>query len=227
MRDCRGEVNQAVRGMSGQPGIVCLHRERIETSLDPIIGRWRGLRRTERSAALVDSRSAGGAVVSRLKSTNSRPWVFSLEGINPLVVGGHWIPDMLQMAGGRVASLEPGCDARRLQWAEVLEAAPEKLFVDLCSSDVDRHLREVPWLAAQEGWPDMPAVKSGEVYLIDHSYFSCPGPRVVEGLEILAQLTHPELFSGMIPDGVVAKLDSEVPGGVPPERIGEYFRPYP
>ena len=222
-----GEVNQAVRGMSVQPRIVVLQPRTFEDILDSIleVGEVCGV--PERSAALVDSlRCRVDAVASRLKSASSRPRVFSLEGINPLVVGGHWIPDMLQMAGGRVPSLEPGCNARRLQWEEVLDAAPEKLFVDLCSSDVDRHLREVPWLAAQERWHDIPAVESGEVYLIDHSYFSCPGPRVVTGLEILAQLTHPDLFSGLIPAGVVAKLDSRASRGVPPQRIAECFRPF-
>ena len=134
--------------------------------------------------------------------------MFSLEGVNPLVAGGHWIPDLLLMAGGSITALEPGCNARRLEWREVLEARPEKLFVDLCSSDVARHLREAPWLASQPGWRDIPAVATGEVYLIDHTYFSCPGPRVVDGLEILAQLTHPEMFSGLIPPGVVVKLDA-------------------
>ena len=223
-----GEVNQAVRGMSVQPRIVVLQPRTFEDILDSImeVGEVCGV--PGRSADLVGSlRGRVESVLTRLKSTGSRPWVYSLEGINPLVVGGHWIPDMLQMAGGRVASLEPGCSARRLQWAEVLDAAPEKLFVDLCSSDVDRHLREVPWLAAQPGWRDMQAVKSGEVYLIDHSYFSSPGPRVVVGLEILAQLTHPHLFSGMIPTGVVAKLNPEAAEGVAPERIGECFRPFP
>ena len=223
-----GEVNLAVRGMSVQPKIVVLQPRTFEDILDSIVEVGEACGVPDRSAALVDSlRRRADAVISRLNSASVRPRVFSLEGINPLVVGGHWIPDLLQMAGGRLSSLEPGCNARRLQWEEVLEAAPEKLFVDLCSSDVGRHLREVPWLAAQPGWRNIPAVVSGEVYLIDHSYFSCPGPRVVVGLEILAQLTHPDLFHGLIPRGVVAKLDSKAAKGVPPGRIAECFRPFP
>ena len=159
----------------------------------------------------------------RRREAPSRPSVFSLEGVNPLVAGGHWIPDLLRMAGGSITALEPGCNARRLEWREVLEARPEKLFVDLCSSDVARHLREAPWLAAQEGWRDIPAVEAGEVYLIDHTFFSCPGPRIVTGLEILAQLTHPELFSGFIPPGVVAKLDAVAAVDAPPEEIAQCF----
>ena len=223
-----GEVNRAVRGMSVQPRVVVLQPRTFGDILDSIIEVGEVCGVPGRSEKLVDAlRQRVNAVTSRLNSASACPSVFSLEGINPLVAGGHWIPDMLQMAGGRVPSLEPGCDARRLAWEEVLDAAPEKLFVDLCSSDVGRHLREVPWLAAQPGWQDMPAVKSGEVYLIDHSYFSCPGPRVVTGLEILAQLTHPGLFSGLIPEGVVVKLDADAADGVPPAGIAECFRPFP
>ena len=223
-----GEVNQAVRGMSVQPKVVVLQPRTFEDILDSIIEVGDVCHVPERSRKLVGAlRRRVGKVAETLESASSCPSVFSLEGINPLVVGGHWIPDMLQMAGGRVPSLEPGCNARRLAWADVLDAAPRKLFVDLCSSDVDRHLREVPWLAAQPGWQDIPAVKAGEVYLIDHSYFSCPGPRVVVGLEILAQLTHPELFSGLIPPGVVVKLDPVAANGVPPSGIAECFRPFP
>ena len=223
-----GEVNLAVRGMSVQPKVVVLQPRTLDDILDSIteVGEVCGV--PERATALVQSlRSRADAVDRRVKSAPSRPSVFSLEGVNPLVAGGHWIPDLLQMAGGRIDLLEPGCSARRLEWQEVVDAAPEKLFVDLCSSDVARHLREAPWLAAQEGWRDIPAVAAGEVYLIDHSYFSCPGPRVIEGLEILAQLTHPSLFEGNIPPGVAVKLDAEAAAATSPEKIASCFRPFP
>ncbi len=87
-------------------------------------------------------------------------------------------------------------------------------------------MREISWLAKQEGWYDLPAVQSGEVYLIDHVYFSRPGPRVVQGLEILAQLTHPEGFSGFIPANTVAKLDASLIAGSSPEQLPQFFRPF-
>lgn len=223
-----GEVNLAVRGMSVQPKVVVLQPRTLDDILDSIteVGEVCGV--PDRAKVLVQSlRSRADAIVRRVKSAPARPSVFSLEGVNPLVAGGHWIPDLLQMAGGRIDLLEPGCSARRLEWQEVVEAAPEKLFVDLCSSDVARHLREAPWLAAQEGWRDIPAVAAGEVYLIDHSYFSCPGPRVIEGLEILAQLTHPSLFEGNIPPGVTVKLDAEAAATTSPEKIASCFQPFP
>ena len=228
-----GEVNLAVRGMSVQPRVVVLQPRTFGDILDSIteVGEVCGV--PERASELVASlRERADAVVGKVEAavslTNAgRPSVFSLEGVNPLVAGGHWIPDMLRMAGGSITALEPGCNARRLEWQEVLDAAPDKLFVDLCSSDVARHLREAPWLAAQEGWRSIPAVAAGEVYLIDHTYFSCPGPRVVDGLEILAQLTHPQLFSGMIPPGAVVKLDAGAASRAAPEEIAACFQPFP
>ena len=99
--------------------------------------------------------------------------------------------------------------------------------MDLCSSDLKRHQAEIPWLAAREGWNKLPAVQTGEVYLIDHVYFSVPGPRIVAGLEILAQLTHPAMFHGLVPRGTVLKLDPDLAAGVPAEDIAECFVPWP
>ena len=160
-----------------------------------------------------------------MAGANYRPRVFSLEGVNPLVVGGHWIPDMLRRAGGCLDAFAPGCPAARVTWEQVAAAAPEKLFIDLCSSDLIRQLAEIPWLAGQPGWPDLPAVKEGEVYLIDHVYFSVPGPRLVTGLEILARLTCPQQEAGRIPLGTVLKLDANLAAGCPPSEIGRCFRP--
>ena len=223
-----GEVNMAVKGMSVQPRVVVLQPRTFSDILDSIIEVGEVCDVPGRAAELARClRERAEAVTVKAKSAATRPSVFSLEGVNPLVAGGHWIPDLLRMAGGDITALEPGCNARRLEWSEVVEAQPEKLFVDLCSSDVARHLREAPWLAQQEGWRDLPAVASGEVYLIDHTYFSCPGPRIVDGLEILAQLTHPELFDGLIPPGVAVKLDADSAASASPEDIASCFRPFP
>ena len=151
--------------------------------------------------------------------------VFSLEGVNPLVAGGHWIPEMKLLAGGRDRWFSPGCPATRLEWSQLQEADPEVLFLTLCSSDLARGLREAGWLAVQDGWWDLRAVRSGEVYMIEHVYFSRPGPRVIDGIEILAQLMHPDLFSGLVPRDTVLKLQPGL-AGCPPEELAGRFRPY-
>ena len=183
----------------------------------------------ERAAALTDSlRERIDAVARKVGGVGRRPAVFTLEGVNPLVIGGHWITDLAARAGGILPErFAPGCPAERIEWAEVVAAAPEKLYVDLCSSDLARSVREIPWLAAQPGWAELPAVRAGEVYLIDHSTLSRPGPRVVDGLELLAQLTHPDLFAGHIPAGAALKLDASRARDIPAERVGDAFFPWP
>jgi iron complex transport system substrate-binding protein len=131
------------------------------------------------------------------------PRVFSVEGIDPLVVGGNWLPEMRMLAGGRDDFFTPGRPAQRIGWDLIRKAAPEVLVIALCSSPMVRSVREAVWLTRQEGWSELPAVKKGRVYVAEHVYFSRPGPRIVTGLEILAQLFHPEVFSEMIPEGTV------------------------
>jgi len=221
-------VAEAVHQMPSPPRMVVLQPRTLREIFDSIRQVGEACGAVEAAGSLVAGLERRvKAVGEALASVSQRPRVFSLEGVNPLVVGGHWIPDLLKLAGGRQDMFDPGCPAARLRWEEVRAYAPQKLYIDLCSSDLARNLREIPWLAAQEGWADLPAVQAGEVYVIDHVYFSRPGPRVMQGLEILAQLTHPEVFSGLIPPSTVAKLDPEMARRSPPEKIARCFRPYP
>tara|TARA_B100000029_G_scaffold465165_1_gene499658 strand:- start:82 stop:1053 length:972 start_codon:yes stop_codon:yes gene_type:complete len=205
-----GAVSGVVAGMDVQPNVVVLNPRTFEEVLESFLQVGSACAVEERAADIVAAMQLRAQLVTdRLPAEEHRPRVFSLEGVNPLVAGGHWIPDLLALAGGRQDLLPSGSSARRLEWEEVRDYNPDKLFIDLCSSDLARNLREVPWLADQPGWREMAAVRNGEVYLIDHSYFSRPGPRMIDGLEILAQLSHPQVFSGLLPRESVAKLDSE------------------
>ncbi len=220
-------VAAALRGVPTTPQVVVLNPRTLEQIFDSIHRVGQACGAPQAAADLVTAlQRRVAAVARRLAAVRRRPRVFSLEGINPLVIGGHWIPDLLQLAGGVQDRYPPACPAARVPWPEVVACRPEKLFIDLCSSDLARSLREVPWLAALDGWRDLPAVRAGEVYLIDHVYFSSPGPRVVQGLEILAQLTHPELFSGLVPPQAVVKLDAGLAAGRPAQNIAGCFKPY-
>ena len=221
-------VGSAVQDMPHQPNVVVLQPKTLAQIFDSIIQVGEACGAVDQAKTLVSCLERRvKAVQETLAPVIDRPRVFSLEGINPIVVGGHWIPDLIRVAGGDQELYPPGCPAARVAWDEIRDYAPEKLFLDLCSSDLARGRREVPWLAAKDGWSTLPAVRSGEVYLIDHVYFSRPGPRVVQGLEILAQLTNPELFEGMVPADTVAKLDPQEAAGCPAEEIARCFRPYP
>lgn len=223
-----GQVQQAVEGMADPPKVLVLQPKTVQQIFDSIthIGEVCGA--PGEADKLVESLLDRVEVISqRLNGIEHRPRVFSMEGINPIVVGGHWIPDMLRLAGGRQEMCPPGSPAARPKWEEICEWAPEKLYIDLCSSDLARNRREIPWLASQPGWGEIPAVRNGEVYLLDHVYFSMPGPRIIDGLEILAQLTHPQQFSGYIRPNTVLKLDADAACAFPPGDIGACFKPFP
>ena len=221
-------VNEAVHLLPAQPEVVVLHPRTLNEILDTILEIGRVCKAETKAEALVAGLQYRMEAVRRVTAAmKERPRVFSLEGINPIAIGGHWIPDLLEVAGASPGPFPPGSPACRPAWETIMDYAPEKLFIDLCSSDLDRGLREVPWLAGLGGWRDVPAVQAGEVYLIDHVYFSNPGPRVIQGLEILAQLINPGHFQGQIPSGTVLKFDPVMGEGLPPGDISRCFKPFP
>lgn len=223
-----GQVFQAVDGSDSNLQVLVLSPTTVSEIYDTIreVGDAGGV--IGRADELVSSMQRRvEAVTSKLDKVDHRPKVFSLEGVDPLAAGGHWIPEMRILAGGRDEMFAPGCPATRLVWDQVTGYDPEVLLLILCSSDLQRNLREVHWLARQEGWWDMDAVRTGQVYLIDHVCFSRPGPRIVDGIEILAQIFHPDLFSGLIPEDAVMKFHPPVSGRCSPDELASHFCPYP
>ncbi len=148
-------------------------------------------------------RNRARTVSEKTARADYKPRIISVEGVDPLVVGGNWLPEMRILAGGRDEFFAPGSPAQRIRWDLIRRAAPEVLLIALCSSPMARSIREAAWLTRQEGWSELPAVRNNRVYVAEHVYFSRPGPRIVTGLEILAQLLHPGMFSGLIPEGTV------------------------
>jgi iron complex transport system substrate-binding protein len=128
-----------------------------------------------------------------------------LEWIDPPFRSGHWGPELVSLAGGVDPVGRAGEDAAEVRWAEVRDAAPEVLVIACCGFDVARTERDLPILRRYPGFADVPAVRDGAVYVVDGSaYFSRPGPRLVDSLELLAPLVHPELYPGSpVPAGVV------------------------
>jgi len=134
------------------------------------------------------------AVVKKTKKLPRRR-VFCMEWLDPVFASGHWVPEMVEMAGGRDPLASKGKESRRIEWQAVVDAAPDVLILMPCGLSRERTLREMPKVTGREGWTSLPAVQSGEVYHADGpSYFNGAGPRLVDGLEILAEILHPEVF---------------------------------
>lgn len=148
----------------------------------------------------------------RLRGISARPRVACLEWLDPLFAGGHWIPEMVEWAGGLDTLGVAAAPSRQVSWEQVRAAEPEVLVLMPCGFTAARTLRELDRVALRPGWAALPAVRSGRVFAVDSaSYFSRPGPRLVHGIDILAALCHPTVFGPALPSGA-QRVDSLQPG---------------
>ena len=222
------DVERALDGIQPRPAVLVLSPRTVSEIFDSITAVGNAAGGPDQARALVASlRERVHAVAARAAQAQRRPRLLSLEGVEPLVAGGHWIPELKILAGGRDELFSPGCAAQRLEWTTIRDHDPEMLVITPCSSGLPRSLRELHSLAAQDGWWDLHAVRTRHVYVIAHDYFSRPGPRIVTGLEILAQIAHPDLFDHMIPVGTTLKLALAPGCTCAPAALAAHFRPYP
>jgi len=123
------------------------------------------------------------------------------------MTSGHWVPEMVDLVGGRDDLGSPLKPARRSTWEEIGAWEPEKILLMPCGFDISKCVSEQEkCLRGRREWLDLSAVKKGEVYALDaNAYYSRSGPRLVDGLEILAKVIHPELF-GMVEPGQATRI---------------------
>lgn len=125
----------------------------------------------------------------------ARPSVACLEWLDPLMGAGNWVPELVELAGGRNLFGEPGKHTGRLKWEDLRAANPDFILALPCGFDLTRTRAEMAALTQKPGWADLKAVRKGRVFQCDGSaFFNRPGPRLVESLEILAEILHPEKF---------------------------------
>jgi iron complex transport system substrate-binding protein len=202
-------VQEAAKSLKSHPVVLNLEPHSLEDILHNIQVVGRAIGREAAARGLVQTlRSRINAVREKTKTVSYRPRVFCMEWVNPPYCGGHWMKELVEIAGGRddLARLHrPSC---RTEWSRVLDYAPEVMVLTCCGFNLDRCEQEGEILATYDGMHDLPAARSGRVYATDGSaYFSRPGPRIVDSLEILAHLIHPELFSAPSLIGAFSSLN--------------------
>jgi iron complex transport system substrate-binding protein len=198
------EVTAAACALPGAPRVVNLEPMRLAEVFDCLrmVGEAAGVPEQSREAvARLEARVA--AVERRTRTVAERPRVALLEWIDPPFGCGHWSPEIVRLAGGVEVVGREGEPSRTTPWAEFVAAAPEALVVACCGFERERTRQDLPLLASYAGFRELPAARSGRVYLLDgNAYFSRPGPRLVDSLEILAHALHPgrcPLPSGLEP----------------------------
>jgi iron complex transport system substrate-binding protein len=152
----------------------------------------RALDRGDRAEQLAaDLRDRVGRV-ERAVADRERPRVAVLDWLDPVMVSGHWGPDLVERAGGRHGLAAPGERSTTREWRAVREYDPEVLVAAPCGFDLNRALSEAPALTGRPGYADIAAVRAGRAHVIDgDAYLNRPGPRLVDTLELLADLIHP------------------------------------
>jgi iron complex transport system substrate-binding protein len=201
-------VKQAARLLEAQTRLVSLEPENLGGILDNIllVGDLTG--QGGEAAALVDQLRGRIERVREEVTGRSRPRVACIEWLDPLFVAGHWVPEMVALAGGVDVLGRVGEPSFVVPWQAIIEAEPDVIVVMPCGFTVLRTWQEVHLLTGRRGWSDVRAVHAGQVYLTDASaYFNRPGPRIATGVEILAKILHPEVSSFPFPADAYERLE--------------------
>ena len=185
-------VVKAARRLPRMPGIVSLNPHSLEEVLEDILRVGSATARESAATALIQSLRKRIDKVG-IHEPDYRPRVVCLEWFEPLYVAGHWVPEMVTLAGGFDVLGRRGEPSFKIEWQKVVDSKPDMILLMPCGFDVRRTVKESTPLRRLEGWNDLPAAKAGNVYALNgNAYFSRPGPRLVNGLEILARIIHAE-----------------------------------
>lgn len=189
-------VERAARMFDAEVKVVSLEPNTIADIFDNVrlVGQLTA-RTTEAEQLISHLNSRLDRIREATAQTDQRPRTLMLEWLEPPFAPGHWVPEQVAIAGGDQAFGKAGQRSVTTTAEEIRDYAPEVIVLIPCGFYKEDILRQLPSARLPEGWNDLPAVRRGEVWATDAtSYFSRPGPRVVEGVEILARILHPEIF---------------------------------
>jgi iron complex transport system substrate-binding protein len=201
------EVVKATRLLARQPVIVSLNPHSFNDVLEDVLRVGTATHCEDAAQALVhDLRRRVDQL--GLREPDYRPRVVCLEWFEPLYIAGHWVPEMVTLAGGFDVLGHKGEPSFKIDWRSVVDAKPDVILLMPCGFDVRRTVKESTPLRRLEGWNDLPAVKADNVYALNGSaYFSRPGPRLVNGLEILAHIIHPQQITESLSPSAATRLN--------------------
>lgn len=200
------EVTAAACTLPGRPKVINLEPMRLSEVFDCIrlVGEAAEIR--ERAADVIAQLQARvDRVAERNRQLQHRPRVVLLEWIDPPFCSGHWSPELVRIAGGIEGIGREGERSRTTAWEEILQFDPEFLIVACCGFNVERTLLDIPILKQYPGFTDLTCVREGNLFVIDgNAYFSRSGPRLVDSVELLAHILHPEIHE--LPTGLLPAL---------------------
>lgn len=189
-----GSVAALAAALPSQPRVLNLEPRSLHDILRCVADVARAMGHADCAAEVCRGLERRIAAVVRRVEGLPRPTTFVMEWADPIFNAGHWTPELVRLAGGTPVLSPEGADSVRVPWPDLRTADPEVLVIACCGHSVERTKRDLPILEALSGWQQLRAVRDRRVYLADGSaYFSRPGPRIVDTLEMLAGMLHPEV----------------------------------
>jgi iron complex transport system substrate-binding protein len=188
--------NAVCEWVDSHPQIVSLEPNALDDVWEDIRRVALALEAPEKANDLINQmKSRISKISEKARSLKHHPTVACIEWIDPLMAAGNWMPELVEMAGGENLFGAAGKHSTWMTWGELREKDPEVIAVMPCGFGLQRTQDEMGPLIEREDWKELRAVQGGQVYLTDgHQYFNRPGPRLVESLEILAEILHPTEF---------------------------------
>jgi iron complex transport system substrate-binding protein len=190
------ELTSAVASLSPRPLVLPLSPHTLEQICANLRALGRATARLEEAERLIAQyRERLHRIEQVTRTVSRRPRVFFMEWAEPIYCAGHWVAEMIALAGGVDQLARAGVDSVRTAWEEVVRWAPEVLILSPCGCNLAQAIEQLPVVRALPAWSTLPAVRAGRVFCVNaNAYFARPGPRVIDGTELLAHLFHPELF---------------------------------
>src|SRR3984957_11380189 len=192
------DVERALTGwVTSRPKLVTLEPNALADV-------WNDIRRVAASCGVpergdevvVDLQAKMQRIAERALATKRHPSVACIEWHEPLMAAGNWVPELVEMAGAVNLFGQAGAHSPWMNWQQLVDADPDVIITMPCGFDLARTGAEMYWLTDRPEWPKLRAVRTGQVYLADgNQYFNRPGPRLLESLQILAEILHPEAFT--------------------------------
>jgi iron complex transport system substrate-binding protein len=200
------DVAKAIGSLPGNPQVINLEPICLDDVLDTVTllaEAAQCVEQGERYRAELQGRI--DRVSQRSETLADRPRVALLDWLDPLFDGGHWTPEIIALAGGTPVFGDKRQPSQRREWHELIDAAPDIIFIALCGFNIERSLQDVEAFLKEDGFVELHRRTGTEVYLVDgNAYFSRPGPRLVDALEIIANALHPDIHP--LPEGVDASF---------------------
>ena len=204
------EITVALKLLQPRPEIVWMTPHSLEEIFQNIRDLGAVTERTAEAENLVSSLKLRlDRVFALTRNASRKPRVFCLEWVDPYYCCGHWMPEMVDLAGGKDALGRKGADSVRIPWTDIMAWAPEVLIISPCGFNTHQAVAQANQLVRQPGWSELPAVRNNRVFAVNaNAYFARPGPRVVDGVELLSHLIHPEICGWSGPADAFQKIDT-------------------